>query len=96
MSKTITVTAEDIMKGKAYRDGPNNERISHNCPISLALTNAFGKQMSSSCGRFGDPYGKEERKELPTSARNFMSQFDSRLDDKLQPFTFEVEDSNGS
>lgn len=77
MRITVSVTAEDIAKGKPCSCG--------HCPVALATQRATGQYVEAS-GSYVD--SETHWAEVPASVARFISRFDSQCAGK--PFSFEI------
>lgn len=78
----INVTQEDI---------ENGQRGCSRCPIALAASRAYGRQVYVGQYNIYDDYnGQRVLARLPSVAVLFVGQFDTSMFDVLKPFSFEI------
>lgn len=78
----INVTQEDI---------ENGQHGCSRCPIALAASRAYGRQVYvGTYNIYADYDGRNVLTALPFVATRFVGQFDTSMFDVLKPFSFEV------
>jgi len=81
----INVTQEDI---------ENGQHGCSRCPIALAASRAYGRQVYvGTYNIYADYDGRNVLAKLPVNAVQFVSQFDTSMFDVLRPFSFEIKDN---